>query len=134
MRARLLPLAAAFGVLLAGLGARAALDGDPAKYSGVALYTVLVYCLVLVIAPGTRPWITAAIALGFSWAVEFFQLTPVPARLAGNALARLVLGSTFNPPDLLWYAAGAAVAFGAHLLARRTRPVLGTGRVHEDRQ
>jgi hypothetical protein len=34
---------------------------------------------------------------------------------------RPLLGSTFNPPDLFWYAVGAAAAWAAHAwaLARR---------------
>lgn len=125
MRARLVPVLASFAVLAAGLGVRPVLGGDLAKYAGDALYTVLIYCLILVVAPRTRPWTTAAIALGFSWAVEFFQLTSVPARLSGSTIARLVLGSTFNAPDLFWYAIGAAAAFGVHALTRKTRPAGG---------
>lgn len=37
------------------------------------------------------------------------------AELARNsAVARLVLGSTFNPPDLFWYAVGAAAGWLVH--------------------
>lgn len=44
--------------------------------------------------------------------MEFAQLTDVPARLsADSTAARLVLGSTFNAPDLFWYAVGAAGAW-----------------------
>jgi uncharacterized protein YfiM (DUF2279 family) len=41
----------------------------------------------------------------------------VPAALsAHSALARLVLGTTFNAPDLFWYAVGAAVGYAIHSL------------------
>ncbi|MFE2110909.1 DUF2809 domain-containing protein [Kitasatospora sp. NPDC059463] len=86
---------------------------------------MLLYALVLLVAPRLRPWAAAARAAGLSWAVELFQLTGVPDDLARySALARLVLGSTFNPPDLLWYLAGAASAALAHLgaSAARRRP------------
>ncbi|GFM98691.1 hypothetical protein Sfulv_35020 [Streptomyces fulvorobeus] len=64
----------------------------------------------------------AGIALAFSWAVEFTQLTDVPAELAARSTAaRLVLGSTFNAPDLFWYGVGAAAAGCAHAWAIRGR-------------
>ncbi|MEV6970522.1 DUF2809 domain-containing protein [Hamadaea sp. NPDC051192] len=117
-------LIAAVVVLLAGLGVRAVTDGVFAKYAGVALYAVLVYVLVLVVAPRIRPSMSAGISLAFCWAVEFFQLTPIPADLSSRStMVRLVLGSTFNPPDLLWYAVGAAAAYLVHAWA--VRPAAG---------
>jgi len=107
-------LLAALIVLLAGLGVRAFTGGVFAKYAGVALYAALVYTLVLLVVPRIRPLAGAAIALAFCWAVEFFQLTPIPADLSSRSvLARLVLGSTFNAPDLFWYAVGVGVGFVA---------------------
>ncbi|MFF2350705.1 DUF2809 domain-containing protein [Kitasatospora sp. NPDC058115] len=122
------PVAVAAGLTVAaGLGVRAVAGGDAAKYAGDALYTVLLYALVLLVAPRLRPWAAAARAAGLSWAVELFQLTGVPDDLARHsALARLVLGSTFNPPDLLWYLAGAASAALAHLGASAARRRLTT--------
>ncbi|MFF7454243.1 DUF2809 domain-containing protein [Kitasatospora sp. NPDC008115] len=110
------PAAVAAGVtVVAGLGVRAVAGGEVAKYAGDALYTVLLYALVVLVAPRLRPWAAAAWAAGLSWAVELFQLTGVPDDLARHSvLARLVLGSTFNPPDLLWYLAGAGLAALAH--------------------
>ncbi|WP_248966134.1 ribosomal maturation YjgA family protein [Sphaerisporangium perillae] len=79
------------------------------------------YTLVLLVAPRTRPVMAAAIALGVSWMIEFAQLTGIPAELAARSLpARLVLGSTFNPPDLLWYGVGALLGWIVH--ARVTSP------------
>ncbi|MBT2526226.1 DUF2809 domain-containing protein [Streptomyces sp. ISL-99] len=96
--------------LCAGLGVRGAVDGDVAKYAGDALYTVLLCTLVVLLAPATRPRVAGGIALLASWAVECAQLTGVPAELAERSVvARLVLGSTFNAPDLLWYAVGAGL-------------------------
>ncbi|MFE6865874.1 DUF2809 domain-containing protein [Kitasatospora sp. NPDC057692] len=114
-----LAAAAAALTVAAGLGVRAVAGGAAAKYAGDALYTVLLYTLVVLLAPRLRPWAAAAWAAGLSWAVELFQLTGVPDGLARHsALARLVLGSTFNPPDLLWYLVGAALAALAHRGAR----------------
>lgn len=105
--------AAASALLTVGLalGIRATTGGDFAKYAGDALYTVLVHALVVLAVPRVRPMGAAAVAFGFSCAVELLQLTGVPADLAARSgLARLVLGSTFNAPDLAWYAVGAAAA------------------------
>lgn len=102
----------------AGLGVRAVADGDVAKYAGDALYTVLICTLVVVAAPRTRPVAVAGTALAFSWAVELLQLTGLPADLSRHStVARLVLGSTFNAPDLFWYAVGAGCAWAAAALA-----------------
>ncbi|MER5353531.1 DUF2809 domain-containing protein [Kitasatospora sp. NPDC002551] len=117
--ARAAAVAVAGLTVAAGLGVRAVAGGDAAKYAGDALYTVLLYTLVVLLAPRLRPWPAAAWAAGLSWAVELFQLTGVPDGLARRStLARLVLGSTFNPPDLLWYLVGAALAALAHHGAR----------------
>ncbi|MFH8443119.1 DUF2809 domain-containing protein [Streptomyces sp. NPDC018026] len=100
----------------AGLALRALAAGEVAKYGGDALYTLLLFALVFVAAPRTAPVKAAALALAVSWGVEFLQLSDVPAYLARESTAaRLVLGSTFNAPDLFWYAVGAA----AGLLALR---------------
>jgi hypothetical protein len=98
-----------------GLGVRALADGAFAKCAGDALYTVLVYLVVVLIAPGTRPLPAAGIALGFSWAVEFLQIAGVPAAL------RPLLGSTFNAPDLFWYAVGAAGCWAVTAARRAAR-------------
>lgn len=114
-RARWIAAAAAVLTIAAGLGVRAIGDGDVAKYGGVALYAVLVLWLVVLIAPRIPAATAGVLAFALSAAVELFQLTGIPARLAGDPLARLILGSTFHAPDLAWYAVGAAV--GAVLLA-----------------
>lgn len=43
---------------------------------------------------------------------------------AGDALYTVLLGSTFDPPDLFWYAVGAGAAWAVHawLLGRRIPP------------
>ncbi|WP_084516704.1 ribosomal maturation YjgA family protein [Microtetraspora niveoalba] len=114
-RGRAVAVIAALLTVAAGLGIRAVADGPVAKYGGDALYTLLLYTLVLVAAPRTRPAFAASVALAASWAVEFFQLTGVPADLAARSvLARLVLGTSFNPPDLFWYAVGAGAGWAVH--------------------
>ncbi|MEV4357303.1 DUF2809 domain-containing protein [Nonomuraea sp. NPDC049625] len=107
---RLVALCAAVLTVAAGLGVRAFFDGPVSKYAGDALYTVLIYTLVVLVLPRVRPWVPAVMAAGASWAIEFAQLGEIPAVL------RPLLGSTFNPPDLFWYAVGAASAWAAHTL------------------
>ncbi|MEU2630508.1 MULTISPECIES: DUF2809 domain-containing protein [Kitasatospora] len=116
--------AALAGVLtvVAGLGLRAVGSGAVAKYGGDALYTVLVYVLVVMVAPRIRPGRAAGVALLLSWCVEFFQMTGLPARWsAESTVARLVLGSTFNVPDLFWYAVGAGGCWAVHRGLVRSR-------------
>ncbi len=105
--------AAAAAVVTVGLGLVA--RGVVGAWSGGVLYTVLLWTLVVLVAPRTRPVLAAGAALAVSWAVELSQLSPYPAELARrSALARLVLGSTFDASDLPWYAVGAAVALLLH--------------------
>ncbi|MEU0127706.1 DUF2809 domain-containing protein [Streptomyces sp. NPDC006289] len=120
---RAVAAAAALATVAAGLGVRSVAGGDLAKCAGDALYTVLVHAVVVLLAPRVRPAGAAGAALVFSWAVELAQLTGVPAELSRrSAVARLVLGSTFNAPDLLWYAVGAASAWAVHTRLASWRP------------
>ncbi|GAA1284578.1 hypothetical protein Psi02_33380 [Planotetraspora silvatica] len=113
---------AAIVTIAAGLLIRAFLGGPFAKYAGDALYTVLLYLLVLLVVPAARPSRVAAIAVAASWLIELSQLLDLPA------LVRPILGSTFNPPDLLWYAVGAGAAWAVHAgLGRAARPGTSSG-------
>ncbi|WP_433513104.1 DUF2809 domain-containing protein [Nonomuraea sp. CA-143628] len=111
---RWLALAAAVVTVVAGLGVRLLWDGPFAKYAGDALYTVLIYLLIVLVLPRVRPVWAALGSAALSWAIEFAQLWEIPP------LLRPLLGSTFNPPDLFWYVVGAAVACAAHMTVRRS--------------
>ncbi|MDX3665979.1 DUF2809 domain-containing protein [Streptomyces europaeiscabiei] len=114
-RIRLVAAGAAVVVVGAGLGLRAVAAGGLAKYGGDALYTVMLLPLVVLVAPRVTPLTAAGSALTVSWGIEFLQLSGVPAELSQrSAVARLVLGSTFDPPDLFWYAVGAAAGWLVH--------------------
>jgi hypothetical protein len=115
IRSRIIAAAEAVLTIAAGLLIRASFDGAVAKYAGDLLYTLSLYALIIVVAPRTRPVWAALVALGMSWLIEFAQLTGIPAELAARSvIARLVLGSTFNPPDLFWYVAGAFTGWAFH--------------------
>jgi hypothetical protein len=112
MRTRVAAATASAVIVGAGLALRTLAAGEVAKYGGDALYTLLVLALVLVVAPSMPPARAAAVALAVSWGVELLQLSGVPAHLARQSTAaRLVLGSTFNAPDLFWYAVGAVTGW-----------------------
>ncbi len=107
----------------AGLGSRVVLGGLPAKVAGDALYTVLIYVLVVVVRPAVRPWRAFAVALGLSFTVELAQLTPYPAWLSSkHVILRLVFGTTFGFVDLAGYGVGAVFAVAVHGLVRARRP------------
>lgn len=108
--ARLRPFLALVATLALGLGVRAALSGCVAKYLGVALWATLVYFFVLFLAPETSARRAFVVCVLVSFAVELFQLTPVPKALHElHPAFALVLGTTFNALDLPAYVAGAAL-------------------------
>jgi len=99
---------------------------------GDALYAVLVYVLVVFVAPSMAAARAAALAFGVCAAIELLQLTGFPAAVVDVVpVARYVLGTTFHAPDLLAYAVGVAVAAVTDVLVRRRRrlsPRSGPGR------
>ncbi|HEY7811267.1 MAG TPA: DUF2809 domain-containing protein [Allosphingosinicella sp.] len=105
-------LYALLAVFVFALEAAIALFVDDAfvrPFLGDALALVLVY-LALRAATPLRPRLALAAACGIAVLVELGQLVGLGEALGlgGNRLARVVLGSSFDPLDLLLYAAGAA--------------------------
>ncbi|CAN5356192.1 hypothetical protein BH11ACT1_BH11ACT1_02110 [soil metagenome] len=118
---------AAVAVIAAGLAVRAVGSATGldviAKPAGDALYAVLVVVLVALVRPTTRTWVVAAVAWAVCAAIELAQLTGLPARLTEAWWpARLVVGTTFHAPDLVWYALGVALAAGADAWIGRHSP------------
>ena len=106
------------GLVVHGLPGASALS----DIAGDALYTVAMYLGVMMLAPRARPWLLATLAICWSLAVEFLQLTDVPARAAeAFAPASLVLGAGFDPRDLLVYALAGLLACAVDLAATRLR-------------
>ena len=115
-RNRVLYAGLALAVVAAGLLWRASFMPLPpvvSKYGGDALWALMVFVGFGFLLPRASTLVVALLALTFSWGVEFSQLYHATWLDAVRATVpgRLVLGSTFNWPDLPAYAAG--VALGA---------------------
>lgn len=114
------------GVMATGLLWRSGafpLSAFMAKYGGDALWALLVFLGFGFLLRGATTGRVAALALGFAWAVEFSQLYHAPwiDAVRATRAGRLVLGSTFNAPDLVAYAVGIALGVVAEC-AWRQRP------------
>ena len=94
---------------------------------GDALWATMATWCVSAAAPTTRLAQRAAVALAFSFAVEFSQLVHLPVldALRGTVVGQLALGSDFDPRDLAAYAAGVLAAV---LIERVTERRLLSGR------
>ena len=83
------------------------------KYGGDALWAWMVFLALTVLFPRDGMVPLALLALGIAWSVEFLQLNHGAwiEAVRSTRLGRLALGTTFNLPDLIAYAAG--IALGA---------------------
>ncbi|AEE47809.1 DUF2809 domain-containing protein [Cellulomonas fimi] len=130
MPARRRPVVAlvALVVVAAGLAVATLADGPLADPAGDALYAVLVYALLVLVAPRTRPARAALVAAAVCALVEVAQLTGGPAALvAAVPPARFVVGTTFVAADLVAYAVGASVAGLADAAVLRRRSASSRG-------
>ncbi len=126
-RNRLVYCAIVLAVIALGLASRKFPGLFPAalgKYPGDALWTMMVFFGLAVIAPRLSVLQLALGALAISWAVEFGQLYQAPWIVAVRAhpLGHLVLGTAFGWLDLVAYAVGAVVAFVIESVIRRLNP------------
>ena len=120
MRGRLPALAAVVVIVGLAFGIRSVSDGGLAQHSGTALYASMIYAGVFLLWPVVPPVRAGVIAVGFCWAVEFFQLTGIPAALSERSpAARLVLGASFDWVDVAWYPVGVVPLVVLHLLVSR---------------
>ncbi len=122
VRDRAVPAIASVMVLVAGLAVHAS-DAVPfADKLGDLLYAGLATLGVWVLVPSIRSWQLAVVAGGWCLLVELLQLTGVPDAAADlTPLSRLVLGSGFDPLDLVAYAVGVALVVVVRSAARRRR-------------
>ena len=82
-----------------------------AKYGGDLLWALLVFCGFAFVFRRASTLRLALLALGFAWAIEFSQIyhSEWIDHLRSTRIGALILGSTFNWPDLLAYAIGISV-------------------------
>lgn len=123
-RIRLLGVAGVLACLALGLGLQL-LDRSPViDLLGSMLYVMLVGLLVLLVRPSLPGLVIAGIVLGIATVVELLQLTPVSAAVVvAFPPARLVLGSSFDPLDLVAYLAGALLLIPLLRVISRTATV-----------
>src|SRR5689334_9242396 len=81
------------------------------KYGGDALWALVVFLGVGFVFPRSSPVRIALGALCVAWSVEFLQLYHAPwiDGIRSMRLGHLVLGSSFNGPDLIAYFIGIAL-------------------------
>lgn len=123
-RIRLLAVVGVLACLALGLGLQL-LDRSPViDLLGSVLYVMLVGLVILLVRPSLPRLVIAAIALGIATVVELLQLTPVSAAVVEAVpSARLVLGSSFDPLDLVAYVAGALLLIPLVRVISRTATV-----------
>ena len=110
-------------VIAAGLGVHFLLpDTAATDIAGDALYAAAVYAFIILLIPRRHPLLVGAIALAWCVGIELFQLTGVPLA-AGAAFppARLVLGTVFDPGDLLVYGATIVIVTATDAVIHRVR-------------
>ena len=124
-RNRLLYALAGVAVIGLGLVWRSrwlSLPSFVAKYGGDALWAMLVFLGVGFLWSRASTLRVTLISLGFAWAVEFSQLYHAPwiDSIRATRIGSLILGSTFNAPDLLAYGVGIALcAFAECICSKR---------------
>jgi len=91
------------------------------KYGGDALWALLIFVGLGFVFNKASTQRLAFGALCFSWAVEFSQLYHAPwiDMIRSTLPGRLILGSTFNWPDLPAYAFGIAIGAVVEFSFRR---------------
>jgi hypothetical protein len=125
-RSRLAQVVSAAIVICFGMASRWRLVGLPpfwAKYSGDALWALLVFIGLGLLFPSQRTWRLAALAFGVACADEFSQLYHAPwiDAVRRTWLGHAILGDVFAWPDLVAYAAGIAAGAIAEWGARKAR-------------
>lgn len=116
-------IAAALLAVTIGIGllVHAALpDTAATDIAGDALYAVAAYLAVVLLAPGLPALAVGAIAAAWCVAVELFQLTGLPLVWGVHFRpAMLLLGTVFDPRDLLVYLLTIALATALDLTLTR---------------
>ena len=107
-------------------------------FVGDVLVVILLFCMVRVVVPPVvnpvanstdegikrffqTPWLAFAVLL-FAFAIEFGQYWGLVDKLGlgGNRLARIVIGSHFDPLDLVAYFVGYLILLGCYWKSRQS--------------
>ena len=96
-------------------------DAFVRPYVGDMLVTVLICCFLRIFFPTGVKLLPVYVFL-FAAAVEFGQYLDMVKLLGleGNRFISVLLGRTFSFPDILCYAVGCILFFGAELCIRRS--------------
>lgn len=127
-RNRILQALLVFAVIITGLIWRSGWLPLPHllfKYGGDAMWAMVVFLGLGWLFQNARAVPLALAALATSWAVEFFQMYRAPwiDAIRATLPGRLVLGTTFNAPDLAAYALGILlIAMAEHAWLSRGKP------------
>jgi hypothetical protein len=93
-----------------------------AKYGGDALWALVVFLGFGLLFHRLSTLRLALLSLCLAWSIELLQLYHAPwlDLIRSSRLGHLVLGSTFNTPDLAAYALGITIGAIVELLVRST--------------
>ncbi|WP_194928738.1 DUF2809 domain-containing protein [Pseudactinotalea sp. HY158] len=99
-------------VVAAGLALQTARTLPGSDVAGTVLYATALVLLIAALLPRLGATGSAALGTAVALAVEFAQLTPLPGVVVERIpSARLVLGSAFDPIDVLGLIAGGIAAW-----------------------
>ena len=131
-RLRCYYLIAMAAVIAAGLWWRSAANPVSPflhKYGGDALWALLMFLGIRCVLIRTSILRVTLVSLAFCFAVEFSQLYHAPwiDSVRNTRLGALALGSIFNAPDLIAYAAGVALGVVIETIRQRRRRDLPDG-------
>lgn len=114
-----------------------ALPATVTKYGGDALWALMIFLALGSVFHRRSTRHIALIAICFAWAIEFSQLYHAPwiDGIRSTRLGHLILGSTFNSPDLLAYALGVVVGMsgecGWRMMGQKSQSAKGAA-AHKD--
>ena len=111
-RRRLIAAGLAVATVFVGLAVRFALRrGAVSDVAGDGQYAILIYLIVVFLAPRARAAVAAVVAGSLCVAIELFQLTGLPVAWAATfPPIALVLGTGFDARDIVVYLVAVAGA------------------------
>lgn len=126
---RIVAVALLVSIVAVGLGIHTFLpDTAATDIAGDALYALAAYVGLVAVAPRWPPLAVGAVAAAWCAGVELFQLTGMPLDLGAHfAPAMLLLGTVFDPRDLVVYLVTIVLAGAGDALAGRAATTAPTG-------